>query len=158
MLSKLERLSIETDGRYASDDELFFIKDYVQSFNLRLTTYDKIRDTEGKIVEQVQSKLKAIDPSLLKTGDKDLSDKWKRDTFRVLRHSAITVLLDDPDRLKDQFLSWFQTIMQAFGAEKSCNATYTAMQDVAQKTLLPGEAELLCSVLELNRTMLGAKK
>jgi len=156
MLSKLEKMSVEIERGYATDEDLHFLKDYMDSFSLRLSAYNKIRELEKEIVEQVEAKLNKIDPNLLNTGDKDVSGKWRRDTFRALRHSAITVLIDDPDRLKDQFLTWYQTIMQAFGAEKSCNATYSVMQDVVERVLPPSEAKLLRSVLELNRSILGS--
>ncbi len=101
--------------------------------------------------------MRSLDPSLLKNGSEDISDKWKRDTLRVMRYVALTVLIDDPEYLKSQFLIWFQTIMQAFNAERSCNATYDIMQQVVKQVLEPREAALVTPVLELSRSLLGRK-
>ncbi len=155
MLKAFKDLADKTEGRYATDAELQFINDYVASYPLRLSTYYKMQQVERDFVENVYQKLTAIDPALLQTGDKNLTSKWKGDTMRVLRHSAIALLLDDAEIHQERFLYWFQTIMRAFGAQRSCDATYAIMQDVAKKELSDSEASLLCPILELNRVALG---
>jgi hypothetical protein len=73
----------------------------------------------------------------------------------VLRYSATALLLDDPERFKDNLLTWFQTIMRAFGAQESCKLTYTAMQAVIAQYLNPEELKLFLPILELSRVTLG---
>lgn len=121
MLSKLQQLGTNVDGRYASDDELQFMDTYIGSFDTRVEAYQRIKAVEKEIVETVLVKIQASYPKVLKPKGEDMQAKWKQDTFRVLRHSAMTVLLDDPDLLRQQFLYWFQTIMQAFGAQEACD-------------------------------------
>ncbi|MDX2254188.1 MAG: phycobilisome protein [Pseudanabaenaceae cyanobacterium bins.39] len=155
MLSKLQQLGTNADGRYASDDELEFMDTYINSFDQRIAAYHQIKAVEKEIVDTVLARLKATHPELLTSRGEEMQAKWKQDTFRVLRHSAMTVLLDDPELLKQQFLYWFQTIMQAFGAQEACDVTYLIMQDVV-KELLPEEiATMLCPILEVNRELLG---
>ena len=156
MLSKLQQLGTDADCRYASDDELKFMDTYINSFDVRVNAYRQIKAAEKEIVEAVLTKLQKSQPSLLAGRGEDMQNKWKQDTFRVLRHSAMTVLLDDPELLRQQFLYWFQTIMQAFGAEEACNATYLIMQDVVRQLLPKDIAELLCPILEMNRELLGS--
>jgi Phycobilisome protein len=156
MLSQLERLSCEVDGRYASDTELQFLTDYVQSFTLRVQTYQRLQEIEVALVQQAYVKMRSQDPSLFKNGTEDISGKWKRDTLRVLRHVAIAVLMDDPETLRERFLLWFQTIMRAFSAEKSCNVTYTVLQEIVKQNLSAPQANLVCPILELTRRSLGA--
>lgn len=156
MLSQLERLKSQIDGRYATDAELQFVSNYVQSFSLRANTYIKLQSLEAKIVRQVEAKLVNLDPSLLKSGNEDVTAKWRRDTIRVLRYSAVALLLDDPDELRERLLFWMQTIMRAFGAQRSCEATYRVMQEVVQEHLTQPEANLFCPILELNRVLLGS--
>ena len=48
MLSQLKNLGLETDGRYATDAELAFLKAYLQSARQRISAYEKIRDAEGR--------------------------------------------------------------------------------------------------------------
>lgn len=157
MLSKLQQLTSNADGRFASDNELQFIDDYVNSFNTRVNCYQQIKDAEKEIVETVLAKIQSSHPNLLLAKGEDMKKKWKQDTLRVLRHSAMTVLLDDSEQLRQQFLYWFQTIMQSFGAQESCDVTYRIMQDVV-KDLLPRDiSDLLCPILEINRNLLGSQ-
>jgi Phycobilisome protein len=155
MLSQLERLSCEVDGRYASDTELQFLTDYVQTFDLRVKTYNKLQEVETALVQQTYAKIRSLDPDLFKSGTEDISGKWKRDTLRVLRYTAIAVLMDDSETLRERFLLWFQTIMRAFNAERGCNTTYAVLQEVVKQNLPPAQANLVCPVLELNRRSLG---
>lgn len=155
MLSQLERLKSQIDGRYATDAELQFVSNYVQSFDLRVNTYIKLQGLEAKIVRLVEAKLVKLDPSLLKSGHEDVTAKWRRDTIRVLRYSAVALLLDDPEGLREHLLFWMQTIMRAFGAQRSCDATYRVMQEVVQEQLTLAEANLFCPILELNRVLLS---
>lgn len=155
MLSQLHKLSVEADGRYATDPELSFLQSYLQTVRIRLSAYQKIQAAEGEIVQQVLHKINAIDPSLLQQGAVDLTPKWQRDTARVLRYAALALLIDDPDQFKEKMLLWFQTIMRAFGAQRSCNATYLLMQDVMQQYLTPAEAQIFLPILELSRRTLA---
>lgn len=155
MLSQLRRLSYETDGRYATDEELRVIDQFTRSFYLRIQTYQRLQALEVQIVQQVYTRMQSLEPDLFLKGGADVSAKWKRDTIRVLRYSAIAMLLNDPDSLQERLLFWMRTIMKAFGAERSCNVTYATMQDVIKQHLSPTEASLFCPILEMNRQVLG---
>ena len=155
MLSQLNTLAQEADGRFATDAELMFLQNYLRSARLRFSAYQKIQAAEPKIIQQVKQKLEAIDPSLLQNGKTDLSAKWQRDAVRGLRYAAQALLIDDQESLEERLLLWFQTMMRAFKAERSCNATYVIMQDVVKQFLSPEEAELFCPILEITRSTLG---
>jgi hypothetical protein len=155
MISQFNRLSLKADGRYATDLELEFIEAYIQSYPLRLRVYRKLQAAEIKIVQEVFEKLQKQDPRLLRSDGQDLSAKWKRDTVRVLRYSALAMLTDDDETFKERFLSWFQTIMRAFGAQKSCDATYAIMQEILPQYLTVEEVHLVLPVLELTQHTLG---
>ena len=155
MLKAFKDLANQAEGRYATDAELQFIVDYVNLYQLRLETYQKVQTLEKTFVKDVHAQLTAKEPELLQQNKKDLTVKWKQDTLRVLRYSAIALLLDDAELHQERFLYWFQTIMRAFGAQQSCDTTYALMQDIAQRQLSNVEAALLCPILELNRVALG---
>ncbi len=157
MLSQLDKLSRDIDGRYATDNELMFLMELNHSFMLRVQTYRRIQELETTLVQQVYTQIQALDPTLLTSGGEDISRKWKGDTIRCLRYAAIALLLNDMDSLRERFLFWYQTIMRAFGAQRSCDVTYQIMQEVARKTFTPPQAELLCPILELHRQILGSK-
>jgi Phycobilisome protein len=156
MLSQLKHLSLETEGRYASDTELQFMSDYVQSFNLRLQTYQKLQELEPTLVPQAYAKMRAIDSSFFIRGQEDLSPKWKRDTLCTLRYTAVAVLMNDPDTMRSRMLIWLETITRALGAEKNCGATYQVLQDLVKQHLTPPQASLVCPILEMTRRSLGA--
>ncbi|MGE5659849.1 MAG: phycobilisome protein [Actinomycetota bacterium] len=155
MLSQLARLSVEADGRYATAEELQFLKEYFQSCNRRLSAYQKIKVAEQEIINQVEAQMQSLDPSLFRRGATDLTSKWRLDTVRVLRYSAATLLIDDSERLRDRFLLWFQTILGAFQAKTSAKVTYQVMQGVIKQYLTPEEAFLLIPILETNSMILG---
>lgn len=157
MLSKLKQLGTDADGRYASDVELQFMDTYITSFDSRVEAYRCIKAAETAIVEAVLAKIQTSYPNLLLPKGQDMQGKWKQDTLRVLRHSAMTVLLDDPELLRQQFLYWFQTIMQAFGAQEACSITYLVMQDVVKDLLPKNIADLLCPILKINGDLLGTQ-
>lgn len=153
MLSQLKKLSDDTDGRYATDDELQFLDGYAHSFYVRVQTYQRLQIAEAMIVQQVLSKVRKLDPASFQRDHAEM--KWKRDTIRVLRYSAIALLLDDPNTLRERLLYWFRIIMKAFGTEKNCAITYQVMQEVVQQYLTPTQANLFCPILALNRQILG---
>ena len=155
MLSKVESLVQIADGRYASDQELVFFQQYLASANLRLRVYQKIQQAELEIITQVKAQVQAQTPDIFQVSDHNLAAKWQRDTVRVLRYSAMALLLDDADRLKETMLLWFQTIMRAFGAQESCRLTYAAMQDVITQYLTGEELLHVLPILELSRVILG---
>ncbi|GAB4376112.1 MAG: allophycocyanin subunit alpha [Elainellaceae cyanobacterium] len=155
MLSQLKHLIHIVDGRYASDTELLFLTDYIQSFELRLQTYLRMQELETTLIQQTYLRMRSINPALFNYGRADLSTKWRQDTIRVLRYTAITILVDDPDTLKEQLLFWFQTVMRAFEAQSTCDVTYQTLQNLVKQYLTPPQAELVCPILELNRQILG---
>lgn len=155
MLSQLQQLGFVVDGRYANDTELQFIADYVQAFDLRIQTYLKLQELESTLVQQAYIKMRSVDPFLFKYNNADISTKWKQDTTRVLRYVAVTILLDDTETLRQRFLLWFQTVMRAFGTQRSCDVTYQVLQTVIKQHLTPAQVNLVCPVLELTRRTLS---
>ena len=155
MLSQCETLIQQTEGRYATDAELDIFLSYTASYPKRLALYQKLQTIEQKLVNTVHERLMTHHPHLLKSKKRNISAKWKRDTLRTLRLSAIAILLDDPTTLQERYLLWFQTVMGAFHAQKSCDLTYSIMQEVVESLLESDESSLLIPILELNRTALG---
>ncbi|MEG4286414.1 phycobilisome protein [Microcoleus sp. A006_D1] len=155
MLSQLARLSTEADGRYATAEELQFLKDYFQSLNHRMSAYKKIQAAEKEIIRQVEAQMQSLDPSLFRRGSQDVTAKWRVDALRVLRHSAAALLINDTERLRDRLLLWFQTILGAFQARNSSAVTYDVMKKVLKQYLTAEEASLFIPILDINRTVLG---
>ncbi|MGF1459398.1 MAG: phycobilisome protein [Leptolyngbyaceae cyanobacterium] len=155
MIQQIEQLCTQTDGRYATDAELMFFQDYLKTARLRFSLYQKLQKLEPKIIQQVLAELQAKDPTLLQINGADLTAKWQRDTVRILRYAATALLSDDAEVFQERMLAWFQTIMKSFNAERSCEATYQAMQKVLRSALSPEEAALFCPLIEMSRVTLG---
>lgn len=155
MLKQLARLSVEADGRYATTDELQFLKDYVQSLELRVSAYEKIQSAEEEIISKVEEEIRATDPSLFRKGSRDMTMTCKRDRVHILRNSAAALLSNDLDRLREGLLIWYQTIVRSFQDQRPAGVTYQVMQKIVKQYLTPQEAALFDPILELNHILLG---
>lgn len=155
MLSQLARLSTEADGRYASAEELQFLKDYLQSLNHRISAYKKIQASETEIMQQVEAQMQSLDPNLFRRGTQDVTQKCRGDIVQVLRHSAAAMLIDDNERLRDRLLLWLQTILGAVQVRNTATVTYDVMKKVLKQYLTVEERNLFFPILDNNRTLLG---
>ncbi|MEG3991215.1 phycobilisome protein [Microcoleus sp. S28C3] len=155
MLSQLARLSTEADGRYASAEELLFLKDYFQSLNHRISAYKKIQASEAEIMQQVEAQMQSLDPNLFRRGTQDVTQKCRGDIVQVLRHSAAAMLIDDNERLRDRLLLWLQTILGAVQVRNTATVTYDVMKKVLKQYLTVEERNLFFPILDNNRTLLG---
>lgn len=158
MLKKLEALTLHTDGRYAADLELQFLYTYLPTLAMRFRAYQKIQAAEKEIIQQVLAEMTAFDANLLRHNGEDLTAKWQRDTVRVLRYAALALLTDDTDLFKERLLLWFSSIMSAFRANRSCEATYTIMQRVIQQHLTPQEAALFLPIWQLCQDLVSSQE
>ena len=155
MLSQLARLSTETDGRYATAEELQFLKDYFHSLNHRISAYKKIQASETEIMRQVEAQMQSLDPNLFRRGTQDVTQKCRGDIVQVLRHSAAAMLIDDTERLRDRLLLWLQTILGAVQVRNTATVTYDIMKKVLKQYLTVEERNLFFPILDNNRTLLG---
>ncbi|MEG4576153.1 phycobilisome protein [Microcoleus sp. N3A4] len=155
MLSQLARLSTEADGRYASAEELQFLKDYFHSLNHRISAYKKIQASETEIMQQVEAQMQSLDPNLFRRGAQDVTQKCRGDIVQVLRHSAAAMLIDDNERLRDRLLLWLQTILGAVQVRNTATVTYDVMKKVLKQYLTVEERNLFFPILDNNRTLLG---
>ncbi len=155
MLSQLARLSTEADGRYATAEELVFLKDYFHSLNHRMSAYKKIQASEKEIIRQVEAQMLSLDPNLFRRGSQDVTEKCRGDIVRVLRHSAAALLINDTERLRDRLLLWLQTILSAVQVRNTASVTYEVMKKVLKQYLTVEERNLFFPILDINRTLLG---
>lgn len=156
MLSQLYTLTNELDGRYATDAELQACAGYAASYQLRQSAYQKLQMAEKRIFQQVQVRIRQMDPNAMPADNPELRSKCERDTLFVMRNSAIALLLNDTRFLEAEVLMWLQTIMRSFkDHQRYSDLTYRAMQAVVQEYLTPAEADLFYPILELNRKFLG---
>ncbi|MES1024248.1 phycobilisome protein [Gloeocapsa sp. BRSZ] len=155
MLTQLSRLSVEADGRYATAEELQFIKTYLQSFNLRLSAYEKITKAESEIINRVEAEMRDIDPSLFQNASGDFTQTWRKDIIQLLTYATATLLVCDQERLREGMLIWHATIAKSYKFERTCKTTFEVMPEVVKEFLTPEEAALFNPILTLNQIVLG---
>jgi hypothetical protein len=154
MLTQLSRLSIEADGRYATTSELQFLKDYFETIETRISTYEKIRDAESEIIPRMEVEKKTADPTLFRLADKDVTERCQRDLHRGLRYAATAVLFSDLDYLRENPLLWYRTIVCSFGFAREMGVTYQIFPNVVKDYLNEDELELMQPVFQAYRAIL----
>jgi hypothetical protein len=155
VLKQLSRLSLEAEGRYATSEELQFVAKYRESLEVRLSTYQKLRDAEVEIINLVTQRSQKQDSELFKINSQDMTPTCHRDIQLVLRASAIAMLTDDLERLRDNLLLWQKTIVKALDHQKYVQIVYRILQDVVQELLSVEEAKLILPALKLSLNVLA---
>jgi hypothetical protein len=156
MLKQLAHLSVEADGRYATAKELQFLKDYMDSVDQRMSAYEKIRDAEAEIIQQIEAEKQAVDPKLFWMGNRDITDICRRDMTNILRLSAAAVLLNDLDRLRDAVLLWYRTIVRSYNYPQYADVTYPIVREVVQQHLSTEESRVMLPALQLDHSILAS--
>lgn len=155
MLKQLTRVSIDADGRYATEGELQFLKDYLDSAADRISAYEKIRDAEEEIIDQIEEQALAKDARVFFKGTRDMAATCRRDRKHLLKCSSAAMLVSDLDSLRDDLLLWQRTIIAAFQDEQASQVVCQAMPHVIQQHLTPAESKQMMPVLQLSQALLS---
>jgi Phycobilisome protein len=162
MLTQLSQLVLESDGRYATSEELQFLKDYLNTTDQRVQAYKSVRDNEAFLIEQLNEEVKQADAKSLtgsiasvKYKDRDMSYMLKRDQKNALRIAAAAMLFNDLDFLREGLLLWHRTILKAFRVERPTQLACKFWPQVLDKYLSPDEHKLMSPFIGLIRAILG---
>jgi Phycobilisome protein len=155
MLTQLSQLALESDGRYASAEELQFLKDYIQTAQQRSQIYKTIRDQEAFLLDELHNQTKTTDGGSLFKGTQDVSNFFKRDQKHILRVASASMLFNDLDFLREGLLLWHRTIIKAFGVERPAQVACQIWPSVMLKYLSTDEYALMSPVVGLIRAILG---
>ncbi|GFE70527.1 hypothetical protein [Chroococcus sp. FPU101] len=156
MLKQLTNLSIEADARYATETELKFLKDYLDSVEVRINAYEKIRDQETEIIQRWEVVKRNQKENLFHMGDYDMTEICHRDQTNNLRLAATAMLLDELDRFREGLLIWYKTIVKSYKYQAYAKVNYLLIQDVIRLYLSFDEAELIIPIFQLNQTILSS--
>lgn len=155
MLTQLKRLSLEAEGRYASDQELKFADDFLSSVDLRISTYRKLRDACDKIVDETQAKMLSMDSKVFTTSRGDVTQICRRDISIILKCTAAALLFNDSVSLKEGLLLWHLTIAKAYKVNQVGKMAFKVMPEVLEKYLSPEELRLVSPILSLDSAVLS---
>ncbi|KAI9129413.1 allophycocyanin subunit alpha ApcA [Acaryochloris sp. CCMEE 5410] len=154
MLSQLKRLSLDADGRYATEAELAFLKSYGQTVRQRISGYEKIRDAEDTLMDDAEAQLTEVDPQVFHHGTDDFTNTCRRDRKNTLRYVATAMLFNDLDRLRDGLLLWQSTIVRAVKDEHASTLTWQEMPETLRTHLSAEEVDLMMPALHLTQALL----
>lgn len=155
MLTQLSRLALDADGRYASKEELQFLKDYVKTVPQRIQVYKTIRDNEAFLLEELHNEVKSADGSSLFRGSQDVTAFFKRDQKHILRVASASMLCNDLDFLREGLLLWHRTIVKAFNVTKPAQIACQVWPGVMVKHVGAEDYKLMSPFVGLIRAILG---
>lgn len=156
MLKQLASLSIEVDGRYATESELKFLKNYFDSVETRINAYEKIRDQEEEILKKWETAKRSHTKDLFHMGKSDLTEDCRRDQAICLRFATTAMLMDELDRLRESTLIWKKTIIKSFKEQAYAKIIYLLIQDTIRLYLTIEEADLIVPVFQLEHTIISS--
>lgn len=157
MLTQFSKLTLDTDGRYATDGELQFIEDYLESVDIRVNTYEKIKANEEAILQEVDAKMHELNENnCLYQMNEHGQEICRRDRKQAIKYTSAAMVINDLDRLRDGLLIWLQKIVKAVGYERFVRTHYPIIQEVIQQYLTPEEAKFILPAFQLDCTILGA--
>jgi hypothetical protein len=155
MLKQFKQLALETEGRYATEPELQFIKDYLQSSEVRISAYEKMRDREDELLDKVQSQALEEHKDVFMINNQNRQTTARRDSQYVMRHLATSVLAKDLERYRDGLLVWHRTIMNAQNFKQASRVTRNSEYQVLEQVLTEEEFTLAKSALMIGKSFLG---
>lgn len=156
MFKQLANLCLETDGRYATAEELQFLKNYLDSTEIRISGYEKIRDNSDEILQQLDERKREWTEDSCHMGERDITERTHNDMIMHLRHLAASMLMNDLDRLREGLAIWFQTIARSFGFQKQAGITFYLLQDVIKLYLTSKEIDLILPMIQLEQVVIGS--
>jgi Phycobilisome protein len=155
MLSQMQRLTATAEGRYATDEELRFLPEYLRSYELRMQTYQQIQKSEATILKQVFAQATQQAPDLFPIDQPDRLKHCQQDVLQTLRYCATAVLVNDMDVFRERYLLWLQTSMRALDKQRENALIYSVMQETVRQVLAAPQAQLLLPLLQEVHLMLA---
>ncbi len=139
MNTSLAKQMVQAEGRYLADLELSKFHDFIDSYTLRVNTYNSLQEHGDAMILQA---LRNLMPSNRQAIQKH-SDLCKRDMSYVLRYAALSILKDDEEGFVEELVLWMQNILLALHKEEQSVQFYTALRDVIGEKMAPDEAALV---------------
>ena len=149
MITLLENVLERSDGSYISSQDLAALDRSIASWQERRETYDLVQTQENAIIDQVLTVLQEKMPAFSQQDSEEVLTKCRRDLTLVLRYSAISMLFQDEELLKDRLLYWMQNIMRALRRQKVNDRIYQLLQQIVQQSLPEDKADQMLPYLKI---------
>jgi hypothetical protein len=147
MKSMLSSLYDDAENRYLNTETLTGLNHYVKSVPLRVATYRALRDNEIKIMQVVADRLETEFASLHTAEQVEQVEKTITHGLLVMRHSAIALLMDDPEYLETRLLNWLRETMAIEATGPIDAALFRYLRQILAKAMNPQQLALLDPLL-----------
>jgi hypothetical protein len=139
MVSPLEQMLIEAEARYLTLEQLDQLKAYVLGWPKRQHVYRALREGEaqmvGRTLEALQKEMPNLSPQVV--------DLCRRHLLLLLRHSALAMLLQDENLLKERLIDWMEEEVRLYGLQNVYEVAHRLFQQELKDCLQPGELEFI---------------
>ncbi|MCS6782862.1 MAG: hypothetical protein RMI89_02450 [Gloeomargarita sp. SKYBB_i_bin120] len=156
MLTELNHITLQADGRYVTPEEWQPVQTYLAQLRQRFSAYSKIQAAADQILQEVERRLLQRAPRIFHKGQRDMSAICRRDRADVLRYICATLLTGDITAYKQRLLCWLQTIARSFQDQVAARQTYEVLGEVLKEKLPPQEFALVRPIVEVTAEMLGS--
>jgi len=124
--SVLSQTIYQADGRYLSDNELSPFQGFMSSYEVRLKTYNALRDRSDELILNSLRQLMRTHRQIVQTK----GASCKRDMGFVLRYIALSILRDDQQGFVEDFVLWMESITKSLRKEESAIRAYQALRTI----------------------------
>jgi hypothetical protein len=155
MLSQMQRLTATAEGRYATDEELRFLPEYLRSYELRMQTYQQLQKSEAAILKHTFTIAIQQAPDRFPVDQPERLKHCQQDVRQSLRYCAAAVLVNDLDVFRERYLLWLQTMMRALDKQSDNAIIYSAMQDAVRQILPAPQAAIVLPLIQEIHLMLS---
>jgi hypothetical protein len=135
----LEQQIVAADGRYLTSEELRTLENYVNSYALRLETYQKISQHSDAIVLNALRKFARVHPEIIQQSGK----RCQYDMSEVLRYIALSILRDDEFLFLEKIMFWLDTVLRAHHKQTACSKAYQHLLEAVEEALTPANCSLI---------------
>lgn len=146
----LEQRILDADGRYLSPEELRSLEQYVNSYAMRLETYQKLSQNSDAIVLSALKKFARVHPEIIQQSGK----RCQYDMGEVLRYIALSILRDDEFLFLEKVMFWLDTVLRAHRKQAACSKAYQYLQEAIEESLSPSNCDLIRPYINIVLTSL----
>jgi hypothetical protein len=139
MVSPLEQMLIEAEARYLTPEQLEQLKAYVLGWPKRLHVYRVVREGESQMVSRTLDTLQKEMPNL----SPQTVNLCRRHLLLLLRPSALAMLLQDENLLKERLIEWMEEEVRLYELQSVYEVVHRTFQQELRDHLTPGELEFI---------------
>ncbi len=146
MHTVLEKMIEQADGKYLGSKDVQVLLDYAQSVELRIETYQAIKEQEAELVAMVLEKVHAH-PVYLDRYINTENGKCLRDLTGSIRYATTAMLLNDEQFLREEYLIWLETIIRSLKHKDLTLASMEALSGALAERLPQAQYKLMAPFL-----------